>query len=186
MFMISKLMFETTYRKENLIDIEPYEEKNHIGNFYYFRFGVINQEENIQSRDGKVVIPENGFVRFQSLERFRLSWRVMAHLGNRSALIEQGLQLIHSPTIDPGYPETVALDHPGFLTPKKVSLPIGEKVGKILFYDVSDTMIKIEEFHKSQLWKAEQEAKKEGLKTGFVDGVEEAERIINISGNKGK
>jgi deoxycytidine triphosphate deaminase len=175
-------MCEAIYMPESHIGINPYEEKNHISNFYYFRLGEKHVEDNATIKNGNLIIPKNGFVRVFSLEQFKLSRRVMAMLGNRSTLVEQGLQLIHSPTIDPGYPDSVLTGHPGYLilgirnnTSKDVRLPLEERIGKILFYDISDTMINIEEFHLSQLWQKEQSAKKEGLIQGYTNGAQAVE-----------
>src|SRR5437870_4574205 len=108
--MISKFMYDAVYQPRRFLQIEPYAEQNHISNFYYFRLGGIDH-------DGEVVRPVNGSLRVQgnsmlavwSLEEFSLSERVLGLFGPTSDLVHKGLQLVHSPSIDPGFTGSLAL-----------------------------------------------------------------------------
>jgi deoxycytidine triphosphate deaminase len=131
--------------------------------YYYFRLGP---ETYIQNQQGDWV-PQPGLtdttplqldkgqcVRIRSLEDFALGERIMGIIGGNTDLALRGVTLLHGPFIDPLYPSSTAPDpsstdadpvsaplkmalvnHSAFL----VTLPLRERIGKITFYDVSDT-----------------------------------------------
>lgn len=74
----------------------------------------------------------------RSLETFMLSSKVMAIFGQVSDLSKAGLQLLHSPFIDPtffGQLELGLANHSG----GEVVLEWKQSIGKVCFFDVSDT-----------------------------------------------
>lgn len=148
MFLLNNEMI-LRYKKEGLLDIEDLELELIHPTYYYFRLGspVRMWDENRKDyhleelgEPGKEVLtlPSRGYALIQSLERFICSKRVLGIFGQISAVARKGLRLNHSPTIDPnfrGYLEMGLenlLDHPR-------ELRYGECIGKVSFFDVSDT-----------------------------------------------
>ena len=63
----------------------------------------------------------------------------MALIGNQSSFpVNRGVQLLNGPSIDPGFnaPLDLALLN---LSDEDVYLDLGDPIGKILFFDISDT-----------------------------------------------
>jgi len=145
MFMISKFMFDATYHNQKHLKIEPYEPKHHINNFYYFRFGGVKEGDKVVRVNEDVELASHGFIQIWSLERFELSDRIVALFGNLSTMVSKGLDLIHSPSIDPGFSGCLALGMRNNLS-VPVTLQAQEKIGKILFFDCADTFVNVEEF----------------------------------------
>ncbi len=149
-------MYDAAYKPRDFLNIEPYEEKNHISNFYYFRLGA-------EYRDGKPIpiqerlsVPKYSFMTVWSMERFRLSERVLGIFGNLSELVLKGIQLVHSPSIDPGFNGSLALGIRNNNS-HSVDISFGQNIGKILFFDVSDTIISAEQFVQNVLKEKELE-----------------------------
>src|SRR6266478_786017 len=135
MFMISRFMYDVAYRSHGYLKIEPYEPKFHISNFYYFRLGAIKEGDKVvQIKEGQLRIPSLGFIKVWSMERFELNDRVLGLFGNLSGLVDKGLQLINSPSIDPGFQGSLALGLKNN-TNEPVTMAVGERIGKILFFD---------------------------------------------------
>jgi len=145
MFMISKFMYDAAYKPRDFLNIEPYEEKNHISNFYYFRLGAEHRNGKLMTIEARLTIPKYGFVTVWSMERFKLSERILGIFGNLSELVLKGVQLVHSPSIDPGFIGSLALGIRNNNS-HSVDISLGQNIGKILFFDVSDTIISAEDF----------------------------------------
>ena len=143
--MLSKFMFDAAYANQKHLKIEPYEPKHHINNFYYFRFGGIKEEGKVVNTNEDVEIAPHGFIQIWSLERFELSDRIFALFGNLSAMVSKGLDLVHSPSIDPGFSGSLALGLRNNLN-VPVTLRALEKIGKIIFFDCADTFVNVEQF----------------------------------------
>ncbi len=159
MFMISKFMFDVAYANQRHLKIEPYEPKHHINNFYYFRFGGVKEGDKVVRANEAVEMAPHGFIQIWSLEKFELNERIVALFGNLSSMVSKGLDLIHSPSIDPGFSGSLALglrnnlDVPVILQPH-------EKIGKILFFDCADTFVNVEKFVKNVLKNKELEERR--------------------------
>jgi deoxycytidine triphosphate deaminase len=166
MFMISKFMYDAVYSPREYLKIIPYEEKNHISNFYYFRLGARDDKGKPIKIDKTLTIPKNGFTTVWSLEEFTFGERVLGLFGNLSALVGKGLQLVHSPSIDPGFKGSLALGIKNN-TSDPVDLAVGDRIGKILFFDVSDTIINAEEFLQNVLKQKELEERRRAAETMF-------------------
>ena len=164
MFMISKFMYDAVYSPREFLKINPYEAKNHIGNFYYFRLGAKDENGKAVPIDKRLTIPKNGFVSVWSLEEFSFGERVLGLFGNLSALVRKGLQLVHSPSIDPGFQGSLALGIRNNIS-EPINLVIGENIGKILFFDVSDTIINAEEFIQNVLKQKELAERRKAAET---------------------
>ena len=150
MFMISKFMYDSYYKSNKYMDIEEYKVENHIENFYYFRLGAVKKGDKIKVINSTLTIPPNGFNTIWSLERFSCSQRVLGLFGNLSSLVEKGLQLIHSPSIDPGFIGNLSLGIKNN-TSDSIDINVGDKIGKILFFDVSDSFVSVEKFLENSL-----------------------------------
>lgn len=152
-------MFDAAYDKQKLLKIEPYEPKHHINNFYYFRFGGVNEGDKVVRVNEDVEVAPNGFIQIWSLERFELSDRIVALFGNLSAMVSKGLDLIHSPSIDPGFSGSLALGLRNNLS-VPVTLQAHDKIGKILFFDCADTFVNVEQFVENVLKNKELEERR--------------------------
>jgi deoxycytidine triphosphate deaminase len=160
-------MYKSYYGQKKHLLIDPYDEKNHVTNFYYFSFGGISV--NKKYKEEKLVLKGNEFKMIWSLEAFSCSERVLGIFGNISDLVETGVQLIHSPSIDPGFP--LGESGPARLwlgiknnTSSTIELPVGQRIGKVLFFDVSDTFIIADEFHKNELIQSKMKERRKAAK----------------------
>ena len=122
--------------------------------------------------DKGLVIPKNGFARVWSLECFNLGERILGLFGNLSTLVQQGLQLVNSPSIDPGFTGSLVLGIRNN-TDREAILQPGDKIGKLLLFDVSDTFINAEDFVQSVLKQKELDERQKAadtiLKTVYKD-----------------
>ena len=80
----------------------------------------------------------------RSFEDFALGERVMGIIGGTTDVARRGVGLLHGPFIDPLYPSGEANTGPLWLTlvnhsRSAVSFELGDRIGKITFYEVSDT-----------------------------------------------
>lgn len=92
----------------------------------------MNQEERF------CVSPPRGYALIHSLERIVCSKRVLAIFGQISALPRKGLRLNHSPTVDPNFGGILEMGLENLLEKPK-EIPYGEPIGKVMFFDISDT-----------------------------------------------
>lgn len=150
MYMISRFIFEAAYKAQGHLSIEPYEPSYHIRNFYYFRLGGLQGPKDAEPITESLVVPAGGFLRIWSLERFKLSDRVLGLFGSLSALISRGLELIHSPSIGPGFEGSLELGLRNNLN-EVVTLEPQDRIGQILFFDCAETFAGAEEFMENVL-----------------------------------
>ena len=110
MFLISKFAYDAMtkikYDDESkyikYIVIHQYAEENHRQTYYKFRYGATDDNGEV----GKVTpinLSAGTYASVWSLEGFELSERVLAIFGHSSSLFKRGLELIHSPFIDPSF-----------------------------------------------------------------------------------
>jgi deoxycytidine triphosphate deaminase len=128
------------------LDIDPFDENCLNPTSYYFRLGgqyKSLRESNgpaseLSERNPKLIIPPRGVVRSLSFESFLLSNKVMAIFGQISDLAKLGLQMLHSPFIDPTFNGRleIGLANP---TDEQVEIQWQQQIGKVCFFDVSDT-----------------------------------------------
>lgn len=128
------------------LDIEPFDEDCLQNTSYYFRLGSHCKESSKQGQPlvelgpqkSKLFIPPGGMAMIRSLETFLLSNKVMAIFGQVSDLTKSGLELMHSPFIDPTFFGQLEL---GLVnrTNSEVAVEWQQKIGKVCFFDVSDT-----------------------------------------------
>ncbi len=146
MFLLSKeTLIKHGYLK-NQIKISPFKQTNLIKTFYYFSAGdtlkMLSPKEEIidLEKTQKATIPPNGFGLIKSREFFDFDSSIMALFGNISDLVKRGLQIINSPSIDPGFQGHLTLGIKN-LTENPIDISFDEKIGKILFFNVADTVL---------------------------------------------
>lgn len=135
------------------LDIEPFEVSGLQHTSYYFRLGDAYERESANSgarvtsrlsnEQPILTLEAHEYVRVWSYEQFMLDKTVLGIFGSLSDLAEAGLLLAHSPFIDPLYPNT-GVSAPlelGItnLRSRKVDLRLGQRIGKVSFFDISDT-----------------------------------------------
>jgi deoxycytidine triphosphate deaminase len=148
MFLLNdKMILESM--KEGLLDIEDFETELLHPAYYYFRLGnwVAIWDEQAKGykfeelgEPGKEIlnIPPRGYILIKSLERFKCSKKVLGIFGQTSTLPRKGLRLNHSPTIDPNFSGYLEMGLENLLD-KSREIKYGDIIGKILFFDISDT-----------------------------------------------
>ncbi len=148
MFLLNDEMIKG-YMEEGLLDIEDFDPKLLLPTYYYFRLGELvriweegREDYRVEElgEPGREVlsIPARGYALIQSLERFKCSKKVLAIFGQRSSLPRKGLRLNHSPTIDPNFAGYLEMGLENLLDKPK-EIRSGDIIGKIVFFDVSDT-----------------------------------------------
>ena len=145
MFLLSDALVRR-YMDRRGLGIDPLEPKNLAQTCYYFRVGRIadvltDDQGPVDVRKHGLILPPGTMARVESLEAFRLPENVLGLLGSQTNLpIERRLQLIHGPSIDPGYNgqiEFVVMN----IGQKPVQIDYGAKIGKVMFFDVAETSI---------------------------------------------
>ncbi len=136
--------------KEGVLGIQNFEPELLHQTYYYFRLGKYVSLWEAQTRDfskhvelGKpgseaVVIPARGSALISSLELFRCSRKVLGMFGPPSALFRMGFRLDHSPSIDPGFDGALELSIQN-IQEIPLELKYGDWIGKVMFFDISDT-----------------------------------------------
>ena len=116
MFLLSEQLVQR-YMDRKLIQIIDFEEDNLYPTCYYFQLGRVAevpgpdgfQAVNVE-REGYILIPSHSVARVESKEHFTLSDNTLALLGNTTSFQrEKQLQLLHGPTIDPGWKQRLGL-----------------------------------------------------------------------------
>lgn len=146
MFLLSRETLITHGYLRNQIKISPFMESNLIKTFYYFRAGetlkILSPEEKSidLEKTKKALIPANGFGLIKTREHFIFDATILAIFGNLTDLIKKGLQIINSPSIDPGFEGHLTLGIKNNSS-SAVEIEFEEKIGKILFFNISDTYV---------------------------------------------
>jgi len=144
MFLISKFVYEAMGKSKlhatsAYLKIHKYSPDNHQQTFYKFRYGASDVNGKVGT-PSTIQLKRGASAAIWSLEGFELSERVFAIFGHSSALFKRGLELIHSPFIDPGFPGQLQLVVRNF-SDHEVTLTPGEILGKVMFFDISDTIL---------------------------------------------
>lgn len=148
MFLISKFVYEamgksklhTTNFYLRIINHLP---ENHKQSFYKFRYGAPYEDGKV-GVPAEITIKSGAYASIWSLEGFILSERVLGIFGHSSDLFNRGLELIHSPFIDPSFEGQLQLAVKNFSN-QTVTLKPEEIIGKIVFFDISDTILSAED-----------------------------------------
>lgn len=148
MFLISKFVYEAM-EKSRLHETAPYLKienrlrENHLQTFYRFRFGAVDDGGKVGS-PSPLTLKRNSYANIWSLEAFKFSERVVGIFGHPSSLFKRGLELVHSPFIEPTFEGHLQLIIKNFSNQELV-VNHGEIIGKIVFFDISDTIISAED-----------------------------------------
>ena len=147
MFILNDEMIRK-YMDKHLLCIGGFDETMLHPTYYYFRLGKCVPKWNGKGKyengelgdDGNevFVMPPKSYVPIRSLERFYCSDKVLAIFGQISDLALDGLRLNHSPTIDPNFAGFLEMGIENLLD-WPVELAYGTTIGKISFFDISDT-----------------------------------------------
>lgn len=155
-------------RRGQKFDIDPFDEDNLQHASYYFRLGSRYQrrtpmnDREIMVTEGRdpyldvygelegeptksLALQQNEYVLVQSLEHFRFDETIFAIFGAASTAARSGIQIVNSPFVDPLYPsrnrsEPLLIGMRN-LNPDPVTIRMGERIGKIAFFDISDTYL---------------------------------------------
>jgi hypothetical protein len=144
MFLISKFVYEAMAKSKlhetsAYLEILNYSAECHKQTFYKFRYGAPDLDGNVGT-PVPIELEPNAFAGIWSLEGFKTSERVFGLFGHSSDLFKRGLELIHSPFIDPGFPGQLQLVIRNF-SHRTETLSPGETIGKVTFFDISDTIL---------------------------------------------
>ena len=166
MFVISKFVYEAMGKSKfhttaTYLKILQYDSEKHNQTFYKFRYGA-------PDNNGKVGVPtalkikRGASVAIWSLEGFELSERVLAIFGHSSELFRRGLELIHSPFIDPTFKGQLQLVIRNY-SEQEVTLSPGDVIGKIMFFDISDTILSAEDLLKEVQENAQNQVREKAI-----------------------
>jgi len=161
MLLILKEMYNKIYFPKREIIIGQFDDSLFTASYYCFRLGAIVDDIGISPIKEPVSLRRHDFLRIFSLETFALSSRMFALLGPCTDLLFMGLKLHNSLTIDPGFSGSLEMLLENY-TDKSVLVKPGMKIGKVVFFDVGDSLIGLHE--QIQLdpikatWKARREA----------------------------
>ena len=129
----------------SVLNIWQYRLSNLQHTFYYFRLGSEGQINGNPFKLGDdadnkfLTIEPNDFAVIKSHETFALSDKILAIFGQSSDLIKKGGQLLHSPFIDPQFKGKLELGIKNVGTKPIVLEYKNQIIGKISFFDISDT-----------------------------------------------
>jgi deoxycytidine triphosphate deaminase len=139
------LLIHSASESETPALINPYLRKNLQHTFYYFRLGdgVKKNGKSISlsnKREERYLDLEPGdFAVIKTLEKFALSEQLIGIFGQTSELAKNGIQVLHSPFIDPGYIGELEIGIKN-VGPETFNLEYGaSRIGKVCFFDISDT-----------------------------------------------
>jgi deoxycytidine triphosphate deaminase len=127
------------HAKTSYLTITNHSEVQHETSVYRFRYGAPTNEE-IDKNPPPVTIKRGSYRVVWSMEGFEVSERVLGIFGHSSDLFLRGLELIHSPFIDPKFRGHLQLTVRNF-SEKDVILKTGDEIGKITFFDISDSIL---------------------------------------------
>jgi len=151
MYVLNNKQILNCVQDENLkrvyLSIGNFLEKQLEHTFYYFRLGrqyeVMDEKDHPQilrlsEQERTFTLKAGDYAVVNSHERFTLSSRVMAIFGPSSDVVNWRLQLIHGPFVDPLFDAHLRL---GILNlgKEEATLTLGQRIGKIMFFDISDT-----------------------------------------------
>ena len=138
MYLLSKIELEELNRASQPL-ISKFSEEHAGDSHYYFRFGGTTADfvgRRAPITNDVLSLPPAEVIQVHVLESVVLPWNVLALLGTPTSLIRSGVQLLHGPSIDPGYSGAIEL---GVLnvTKEPLKLSLGEPILKALFFDLT-------------------------------------------------
>jgi dUTPase len=161
MQLISKGMYEALYRPQGTLIIDPFDESLFCASFCYFRLGGLGAEEGVLPLTEQIELRKREVRRVFTLETFKLSGAVLGLLGPCSELLLKGLVLHNSPTIDPGFEGSLEMLLENN-TDQGLNVRPGTKIGKVVFFDVRDSLLDLHQYvdteRKKAAWVARRQA----------------------------
>jgi deoxycytidine triphosphate deaminase len=145
MFLLSDVLIRR-YMKHRGFSIHPFLESNLGQTCYYFRVGqyadiLTDDQGSINIKERGLALPPGTMASIQSLETFHLPDHVLGLLGSQTAnALKHRIHMLHGPSIDPGYQapiEFVVIN----IGQRPVDLTYGARIGKVMFFDVTETNI---------------------------------------------
>jgi dUTPase len=148
MFLISKFVYEAMgesklHATSAYLKIRNHSPEQHKQTFYKFRYGAPALGDGVGT-PGSIRLRRGESKPVWSLEAFELSERVLGLFGHSSELFLRGIELVHSPFIDPGFQGQLRLTLRN-VSDQEVALNTGDVIGKVVFFDISDTILSAEE-----------------------------------------
>ena len=146
MFLLNhSLILNHINKKSQVLNIWDFKEQNLEHTFYYFRLGSEGQVNgnpfklSDEPENKFLTIKPNDYAIIKTHETFVLSDKILAMFGQSSDLIKKGGQLLHSPFIDPLFQGKLELGIKNISTKDIVLEYKNQIIGKISFFDISDT-----------------------------------------------
>jgi len=146
MYLLNSLLIHSYINDDNsALNIEPYLRKNLQHTFYYFRLGSEGTHNgkafklSNKREDKHIVLKPGDFATIKTHESFYFTEQIMGIFGQTSDLSKEGIQVLHSPFIDPGFKGQLKL---GIKNLNNVDFTLTYEetiIGKICFFDISDT-----------------------------------------------
>ena len=142
-----RILASVTDRSEDLLMITHFDERMLQHASYYFRLGrryspqprTSRTMDSVTMADGDVIsLTGHGYTVIESYERFTLSSRTLAIIGPSSDLVDSGLLMVHGPVVDPLFDGRLSLGLWN-LSPVVVELTVTQVIGKLIFFDISDS-----------------------------------------------
>jgi deoxycytidine triphosphate deaminase len=129
------------------LDIVDFDREKLQHTSYYFSLGE-NVEILTGTGDPQIIrltkekpylnLPPHGYALVKTHETFMFSDKLIGVLGQTTELAKHGMELVHSPFIDPLYYGRLLCGLSNRL-PSVARIRLGEPIGKISFFDISDT-----------------------------------------------
>lgn len=146
MFLLNSILISQYLEEEDgTLAIDHFKPENLEHTFYYFRLGsegTLNGTPFVLSKKREnrfLTLKPNDFATIKTIETFSLNAKLLGVLGQCSDISKSGLQLLHSPFIDPKFNKQLEFGIKN-LNNKEVSLEYDiSKIGKVSFFDISDT-----------------------------------------------
>jgi deoxycytidine triphosphate deaminase len=127
-----------------LLQIEPFDKSQLQHTSYYFRLSPVYAERNSEEwrhlapKGRNFALQPGEYLRVQSQERFHLSDKIFGLIGPDSEISKGGLRFVHAPFVDPLYDGPLMFGiHNCF--GEVVTIEVGCSIGKIVFFNTSDT-----------------------------------------------
>lgn len=145
MLLISKGMYDAFYCRRKWLVIENSDPAMFTQCSYYFRLGAVMGQGEFRPLDKAVRIGNRESLRVLSLESFKVSDRVLGIIGPCSELVLADLTLHCSPFVDPCFKGSLEfiLENRSEST---IEITAGMRIGKVMFFDVGETCIDLDEY----------------------------------------
>lgn len=147
MYLLNSTLIQAYVNADNgsPLSIEEFSAKNLQHTFYYFRLGNegtlngIAYDLSNKKSLGKLVLQPGDFAVVTTYETFQISTKIIGLFGQTSDLAKEGIQVLQSPFLDPGFNGKLKFGMVN-LSKESVEYLAGKDIiGKVSFFDISDT-----------------------------------------------